>query len=415
MNSLNNLSVIVLLFTFLGGVSHAQTISLGADSAEVIMHDSTGYVEIHPLDIPDDRGLFVYSKDGTKAVRIFGSFRMLFVMDDRIQFQPFHIDPPMLPTGENDFQNNNTHWTVNMSRVGLDALFATKVSKGFMVRFELDWKGVEESFRIRHLYFRTEHWIIGKTWTSFNALPYLPQTVGGHMTGAASGARVPQIRFYNATGNWHYQASLEYQPASLIKPDALSAESRVFIPALVGRFSYHGKWGQAGAAVILKPNRVQYTGEVKRTQSIFGYGANIGLKYIIRDRNRILFSAYGGRGIGSYIVDFSQTEIELIYNPQSDNFENMNLYGGFIAFEHDWTEAFTSTFAFSNNNTVNKDYQAPLAFHYSYKGIINLFYRPSGKMDGLVVGAEFLYAERFNKDNSSNRALRASLLLYYDF
>ena len=64
---------IIIFFLFSMFVqSHAQTISLGSDSTDVILHDSTGYVEQHPLDIPDDRGLFVYSKDGSKAIRFFG-------------------------------------------------------------------------------------------------------------------------------------------------------------------------------------------------------------------------------------------------------------------------------------------------------------------------------------------------------
>jgi hypothetical protein len=408
--------VIIIMFCLLLSEPFVgQTISLGADTSKVIMHDSTGYVEIHPLDIPDDRGLFVYSNDGTKALRIFGSFRMLFVMDDRQQFQPFHIDPPMLPTGADDFQDLNTTWTPNMSRIGMDALVGSNKDRGIMVRFELDWKGVDEAFRIRHMFMRTRHFIVGKTWTSFNALPYLPQTVCGHMTGAASGSRVPQIRYYNSKGNWRYQFSVEYQLASLIKPDSLEAMSRVYYPGLVGRFSYSGDWGQVGAAAILKPNRVKFTGDTKKTQTLMGYGANVGLKAIFKETNRVLFAAFAGSGMGSYIVDYSLTEIELIYNARTTEFENMNLFGGFLAYEHDWSKTFTSTFTGSYNSAQNKSYQEDLAFNYSYKLIVNLFYKPLKKLKGLVAGFEVLHTARFNKDNSSNNAVRFGLLFYYDF
>ena len=195
-----------LIICFLGLTiqSNSQTIAVGTDSTEVITHDSTGYVEQHPLDIPDERGFFVYTKDGSKGIRFFGSFRMLVVMDDKQQFQPFQVDPPTIPTGEDDFKNLNSTWTPNMSRLGIDALLGIGNGKGVLVRFELDWKGTDEKFRIRHIFMRTQHWIVGKTWTSFTALPYLPQTVAGHMTGAASGYRTPQIRYYNKIGNWKY-------------------------------------------------------------------------------------------------------------------------------------------------------------------------------------------------------------------
>ena len=406
--------IIFFLFSMLVQ-SHAQTISMGSDSTDFISHDSTGYVEQHPLDIPDDRGLFVYSKDGSKGIRFFGSFRMLMVMDDRQQYQPFQVDPPMLPTGEDDFTNLNATWTPNMSRLGLDAMLGIGNGKGVLVRFELDWKGTDEKFRIRHLFIRTQHWILGKTWTSFTALPYLPQTVAGHMTGAASGYRTPQIRYYNRSGNWKYQVSLEYKLASLIKPDTIQAESRVIIPTPVGRFSYHGDWGQIGCAIMLKPNRIQFTGDNKSSQNLLGYGANMGVKYVIKDVNRILFSAYGGSGMGSYIVDYSFADISLIYDPQTADFKNMNIYGGLLAYERDWSKTFSSSFAGSYNYVENKSFQEDLAFNYSYKAIVNLFYKPLGIIRGLVVGAEMLYAERFNKNSSSNRALRASLLVYYDF
>ena len=404
-----------LLLLLFASTSFGQSVSLGADSTKAIDHDSTGYVEMHPLDIPDDRGLFVYSKDGMKAMRIFGSFRMLYVLDNRQQFQPYQVDPPLLPTGNDDFNNMNSQWTVNMSRLGIDVLFATKNSKGVMFRFELDWKGTDEAFRIRQLYMRTNNWIIGQTWNSFTALPYLPQTVGGHLTGAASGVRTPQIRYYNRTNNWHYQVSLEFKNSTLIKPDTIQAVGRVLIPALVGRFSYKGDFGQVGAAAMIKPNRVQFTGDLKEVQQIVGFGANVGLKYILKQRNRILFGAYGGTGMGSYIVDFAYKDIELIYNPYSREFENMSLFGGFLAYERDWSKTLTSTFAFGYNNTVNKYYQEALAFHYSYKNMVNLFYRAKNKLEGFVVGVEMLYAERFNKDDSSNMALRGSVIMFYDF
>jgi len=395
--------------------SGAQTISLGSDSAKVISHDSTGYGHFHPLDIPDDTGLFIYSKDGSEALRIYGSFRMLFVLDDRQQFQAYQIDPPMIPAGDDDFENYNATWTTNMSRLGIDALLGAGMGTGLLVRFELDWKGTTEKFRVRHLFMRSRNWIFGYTWNSFNAVSYLPQTVAGHMTGAVSGRRTPQITYYNKINNWKYQLGLEYKTASLIKPDTLDAVSRVIFPSLVGQGSYAGDWGQVGMAAMLKPNRVQFTGDDKRAESLLGYGAMIATKFNIIKTNRIMFSGYMGSGMGSYIVDYTFSLIELVYNPQTTKFENMDLYGGFLAYEHDWSEALSSTLGGAYNHAINKSFQGDLAFNYSYKSMVNLFYRPISKMKGLVVGAEILYAERFNKNNTSNKALRASLLMYYDF
>ncbi|MCK5207936.1 MAG: hypothetical protein KAQ79_07945 [Cyclobacteriaceae bacterium] len=35
-----------------------------------------------------------------------------------------------------------------------------------LFRIELDWKGDNKKFRIRHLFLLTKHWLIGKSWSS---------------------------------------------------------------------------------------------------------------------------------------------------------------------------------------------------------------------------------------------------------
>jgi hypothetical protein len=52
----------------------------------LVHHDLAGQSERHPHDIPDKGGLFIYSDDGLKALRIFGSFRMLAVLDNKQNF-----------------------------------------------------------------------------------------------------------------------------------------------------------------------------------------------------------------------------------------------------------------------------------------------------------------------------------------
>ena len=411
----NIIAILVLVFVIPLCGQKLVIGEMGGDSTNVITHDSTGYGNKQPLDIPDDKGMFIYSNNGNNALRIYGSFRMLFALDNRQQFIAYSIDPPVLPTGEDDFENMNATWTPNMSRLGIDALFGNRDGGGFLVRFELDWKGTTEAFRIRHMFMRTNNWLIGKTWTSFVSFPYLAQTVEGHMTGAAFGQRVPQIRYYNSIGNWKYQISAEYLTASLIMPNTVQAVSRVIIPSLVGRLTYKEDWGQTTLCAMVKPNRVQYTGADKKTQSLTGYGASLAAKFNIGEFNNLSILGYTGSGFGRYVVDYAYTDIELIYNPQSEEFENMDLYGGFLGFQHDWSKTLSSTLAGGYNYAKNKNYQDDLAFNYSYKAMVNLFYKATKKMNGLVIGVEVLYAERFNKNNSSNKAMRASLLMYYDF
>ncbi len=210
--------------------SLAQRVLLSGDTTIQVTLDSTGYTEEHPHDISEDAGLFIYSADGREAIRIYGSFRMLTVWDNKNNFHPYDLTQPTIPTGADDFHYPNSTWTINMSRLGIDALIGSHTLSDMLIRIEVDWKGDNEKFRIRHLFLRTNNWLIGKSWSSFNNVAYLVQAVDGRFAGGAIGTRPVQLRYYNQTNKWKYQFSLEYSLSSLIQPDTLGAEAINVIP-----------------------------------------------------------------------------------------------------------------------------------------------------------------------------------------
>ena len=108
---------------------------------------------------------------------------------------------------------------------------------------------------------------------------------------------------------------------------------------------------------------------------------------------------------------------DVMYNPTTSEVENLPVYAGFVAYEHDWKKRFSSTFTYSIIGAVNKSFQEALAFENGYKGLVSLFYVADSHwfISGLTIGAEIEYAQRTNKDNSINSATRGSLLGYYNF
>lgn len=380
-----------------------------------IDHAATGYSERKPTAIPDSAGLFIYSADGQKALRIYGSLRFRAVFDDRRNFHAFDLNLPQVPTGEDDFPDLNAVWTPFETRFGVDALVSIGDGRGLLARVEVDFKGTDEKFRVRHAFVRTPHWLVGKSWSSFNTLDFLPLTVDGHGAASAAGIRPPQVRYYNSFGAFRYQASLEYQTPTLVKPDFLDAEGRVIAPALAGSITFENEAALLSLAGLLKPNRVQFTGETKEAQNLLGGGLMVGAKLDFDDDNRMKVNVNGGGGILSFFADFALTDIDLIYNPALGDFENV--YGGGVSFgyEHDWSKIFSSTFGGGYLGVQNKSFEENLAFNRGYKVLGNLFYRAAGVLRGLVVAAELEYAGRTNKDATTSGTFRASFLMYYDF
>ena len=406
---------IIPLFFFTSIHVFAQRILIDADTAISITIESTGYGESHPHDIPDETGLFMYSADGGEALRIYGSFRLLFGWDNKKNFHAYDLTQPTIPTGTNDFHYANSIWTVNMSRLGFDAMISSKKLGDILIRTEFDWKGDNEKFRIRHLFFRTQHWLIGKTWSSFNNVSYLIQAIDGRFAGGAIGTRPVQIRYYNQSGKWKYQISAEYLKPTLIQPDTLRAESALVIPGLAGNISYKTNSIDIMAAGVLRMNRVQFTSGEKSNQSQLGYGALIAAKLHLNSSNRLMASAAGGVGTGGYMGDYAFVDIDLAYNPGIQQFENMNAYTVFLGFEHDWSNEFTSAMGGSILGSEEKSFFPDGYFTNGNKILANIFYKPTWENGNLQVGIEIEYAERRNINTPSNNTMRASSLLIYNF
>jgi hypothetical protein len=172
---------------------------------------------------------------------------------------------------------------------------------------------------------------------------------------------------------------------------------------------------EVAIAAILRPNRVQFPDDENRVQRLLGYGGVFGINYLLSDRNRLKFSISAGTGMGSYMADYAWTDIDVAYNPSSMDFENVGVYGGFLALEHDWTKELSSTIGGSYLGAEEKDFFQDLQYIGGYKALINLFYKPVFFSNQLVLGGEVEYGERTNMDESQNNTTRMSALLIYNF
>lgn len=114
------------------------------------------------------------------------------------------------------------------------------------------------------------------------------------------------------------------------------------------------------------------------------------------------------------MADFAFVDIDLAYNPTTQEFENVGAYSGFLGFEHDWSEEFTSAVGGGVAGVEEKAF-FPNGFYYrGWKALANLFFRPL-RWSSIQLGGEIEYAERENLGTPSNNATRASVLLILDF
>jgi len=172
-------------------------------------------------------------------LRIYGSIRGLAVYDNQQNFHAYDLNIPQVPFGDDDVKDWNQEWTINTTKVGLQY----NVGEYGGGRVELDWKGENgDALRIRHMFLRTAHWLVGKHWSAMNTVTFLPLSIDSHPTSAHLGARQVQIKRLGGGGDWAYQASLEYFKPKFDEPGSVDAQARNMLPNLAGNITYTRPW-----------------------------------------------------------------------------------------------------------------------------------------------------------------------------
>ena len=371
-------------------------------------------LDTRPLDVPDDTGIFIYSKDHTKMFRIFGSIRALAIYDNRQNFHPYDLNIPQVPVGEDDVKDWNQDWTINTTKLG----FQGALKDYFTVFGEFDWKGESgDALRIRHMYMRNRNWLVGKHWTAFNTLKFLPLSIDSHSTSAHLGVRPVQIKYLGGSELWNLQLAVDnYQP-KFEEPVWLDASARNIMPNLVGNVSYVRPWGMIRVAGMLSANKVRYSVEdqPRTSSSDVGLGLLAGLRADLNEKFTIKTHIQRTAGNNQYNADYAYERNDMGFNPQTGEFENLKGWGGQLALEHHWTPTLTSSIGAGYMSMDTKSYQPGDTFDHGYKALVNLFYRPAAWLKGVTLAGEVEFAGQTTRDGSSGDTTRFSVLLYYDF
>jgi len=396
------------------GETRGPTVTIGRDNIQEPFQKNFRWSELDqfPTDIASHRGIFIVSADGRKMLRLYGSLRTRANWTDRDISSPWAMDYSLLPSGAESRANQQYEFTARGSRFGFDVSVRDLLS----IRMEFDFRGTNDELRRRQMYLRTQHWVIGKNWTSFNTANYLLLSLDYHSTGAHAGVRTPQIKYLNgfdATGGtWKYSISLEDNKPDIVAPEELEASGDNVIPNLAGHIAYGGDWGEVRVAGLVAPNRVRSTGG---TRDDVGWGLQTGMRWKINDSNIIKAHVISVSGQNSLMADFAPGDFDMVYDPVNDDFENLLLAGASLGLEHYWTPGLSTSIGGSYVDFDLPDFLDDRFFDHGHKALINLIWRPQELWDGLTTGVEWVYASRTDKDAQSSQSNRIILACWYDF
>jgi hypothetical protein len=347
------------------------------------------------------------------------------------------LRPSRIPTVKGAFgSDGQSIISPRQSRFGVQASQEI-AGEPMFVKFEFDLFGVgvdagQTTFRLRHAYGSWGPLLAGQTNSVFMDGDTFPNVVDYWGPNGMVFLRTPQIRYTWKSGPHELAAAIEHatndiDPGNLrlFDPElgpAITGDEKV--PDFTAHYRYDGDWGHVQLAGILR--RVGFdtpdTPDNQPKGHKTGWGVNLSSNLKPWGKDVLHLSAVYGEGIASYMND-GGTDLgpkaqlaaplpgsltpTLAFSP-----DVLPLFGLVVYYDHYWSDHWSSSIGYSQTRVDNLNFQAPDAFRLAQYASANLLWTPDPR---LLMGAEYLWGERKDKDGSIGNDSRLQFTVKYSF
>lgn len=425
-NRLKKDSINIMLFFLIVGISASKVIAqeeIKKDTtrANVVYHqpDSLGFArdtiedqndDVSPLDIGGGRGIFILSADRMLQLRLLGSIRTSINYSDQAMSDNQTFNPYEIPTEVNT-NSPNFFAGLQQTRLGIEVTRRTKKRGDVFIRFEGDFKNSSTTLRIRHAYGQIGKFLLGQTWSLMNNVTYQPAIVSLDGPADGSGLRTPQIRFTKKIDHkTAWAAAVEYSAPDIQFPDSTDVTILQVIPNITARYTYNTEKLSFRVSSVI--STISGRVESEDISYAFGYGGSFAGMAKTSAKGNVYLSISAGKAVAHFLDTFSGKNEDMAYDPETNRFYPLNVYGGYVAYSHDLPQNFSTSLSFGSAAITNLDFQEASAYSWSYNTLLNVFWQP---IDGARLGIEFATGQRVDKGGDRGRANRLSMLMYYDF
>jgi hypothetical protein len=323
--------------------------------------------------------------------------------------------PSTLTVGDDDSSDAVFDMHARQSRFNFGTSTLLDNGKKINSKIEIDFlasaaggnERVSNSFapRIRHAFITYDGWLFGQTWSNFQNVGALPETLD--FVGPAEGTvfvRQAQIKY--TTGAWSF--SLE-NPESTITTTggARVATDDASLPDFTARYTHKADWGNLVVTALARQLTYK-VGGIDADETSFGISASGMFK--VGDDN-IKFMLTQGKGLGRY-VGLNVAHGAVLNGDELDAIDSTS---GFVAYQHKWSNQWRSTFLYSffsadNNTDLLSISGDPTESTQSYSA--NILYSPVKR---LTFGAELKHAERETQSGIDGDLDRLQFSVKYAF
>jgi len=302
--------------------------------------------------------------------------------------------------------------SARQSRLGIEVRDTTDYGpvRAFI---EGDFAGSGNTYRLRHAYGQFRQILAGTTWSTMVDNRATPEEIDFEGINGRIQVRHAQVRYFPSFGReLDLLVGLE-DPA----PDVTDGRGVTQYPDIVAsvRRNWADRW-HIKTSLLARQIEADWNLDPSVRDSEFGWGASVSGRVgfeLWDEKDNILFQFNYGDGIGRYVNDLQEVGgQDAVFNPQTGDLETLEVFSGYIAYQHWWQEQLRSTVTYSWVGVDNLDFQIDSAYASTDRAIINLLWSPVARVD---VGGEFLWGRRENKDGNSATARQIQVGAKYRF
>lgn len=284
----------------------------------------------------------------------------------------------------------NTIFNIKDSRIRITAInTGEEFDEHLKVLLEVDFRNQGNAPRIRHAWLEVGKFGIGQTWSNIidtDAFPNIILNTGG--PNSFSVARAVQFRYTEKFDDAVLSIAIEDHQPNATVPDTWNA--RQVFPNLTA--GYKKTFGNNHIRLAALLNPIDYNNELQpeKLKTKFGYAASLTGKFGIGKDNIKLHATYGS-GYSGYIEDFNKINNEAVVI--NGNLETVNLFAGWIFYEHPWSDRISTTLGYGLNDLGKNSQQADQGIDKTHMGILALQYQP---LKQFKLALEGIYGRRDN-------------------
>ena len=352
---------------------------------------------------------------GTEAAVKIGGFAKMSMV---ATFDPLGTDDRfitgLIPVGApgSGVGVNEVAVSARQSRLGIEMRDSTDYGplRAFV---EGDFAGSGNTYRLRHAYGQFRQILAGKTWSTMVDNRATPEEIDFEGINGRIQVRQPQVRYFPSFGrDLDLLIGLE-DPA----PDVTDGRGVSQYPDIVAsvRRNWADRW-HIKTSLLARQIEAEWNLDPSISDSKIGWGASVSGRVGVEiwdEKDNFLFQFNYGDGIGRYVNDLQEVGgQDAVFDPQSGKLETLEVFSGYVAYQHWWQEKLRSTVTYGWVDVDNLDFQDDSDYANTDRAIINLLWSPVTRID---VGGELLWGRRENKDGASATARQIQFGAKYRF